>query len=160
MAWMVMDASDFCRTLVQFPAPTRQITTMYNSSPRVSDILFWCSVSTRHLVHRHVYRQNTHTHSNNKYIYNFFKVQGWAGEMAQQLRALGVLLGIWEFNRSTRWWLTTIYKGIWYLSWHAGVCTCRQSTHTFKKKKTLKNQNNSKKWNKLIIIKQRSSRSS
>lgn len=32
--------------LVQFPAPMRQLTTIYNSSPRGSDVLFWHGTQT------------------------------------------------------------------------------------------------------------------
>lgn len=43
----------FQRTLVQVPAPTWQLATISNSSPRGSGVLFWLSRDFSHVVHIH-----------------------------------------------------------------------------------------------------------
>jgi hypothetical protein len=61
-----------------------------------------------------------------------------AGEVAQWLRALAALPEVLSsIPRSiTTWWLTTICNGI-QCPLLARRCTCRQSTHTFKKRRKI-----------------------
>jgi hypothetical protein len=50
-------------TRVQFPAPTRQLTTACNSDYRESDAIFWLPrPPDTHVIHTYTCRQNIQTH--------------------------------------------------------------------------------------------------
>ena len=56
----------FQGTQVQFPVTTWELTTIYNSSSRRSNALFWFLwTSSTYVVYRPTCRQNTYMHKNN-----------------------------------------------------------------------------------------------
>jgi hypothetical protein len=78
-------------TQVQLPAPVRQLTIICNLSPRGSGALFWLPPAP-HACDLQTYRQVKTFTCIKFFVIILKKKKGiWAGEMAQQLRALAAL---------------------------------------------------------------------
>lgn len=68
----------FQRIWVQFPAPTYQLTTVYNTNYRGSDTLFWPpEVPGMHMVQRHTCVQKLITHKIKKNLKRENRLLGW-----------------------------------------------------------------------------------